>query len=36
VQAEPSHWLWLHEISMFQNCLSPFLARANTPIVNWG
>jgi len=30
VHAEPSHWL--HEISMFQNCLSPFLALSNTPI----
>jgi hypothetical protein len=29
VHAEPSHWL--HEISMFQNCLSPFFAWANTP-----
>jgi hypothetical protein len=27
---------WLHEISMFQNCLSPFLAWANTPIRSWG
>jgi len=34
VHAEPSHWL--HEISMFQNCSSPFLAWANTPIINWG
>jgi hypothetical protein len=35
VHAEPSHWL--HEISMFQNCSSPFLAGANnTPITNWG
>jgi hypothetical protein len=34
VHAEPSHWL--HEISVFQNCLSPFLASANTPIINWG
>jgi hypothetical protein len=33
VHAEPSHWL--HEISVFQNCLSPFLASANTPIINW-
>jgi hypothetical protein len=29
--AEPSHWL--HEISMCQNCSSPFLAWANTPII---
>jgi hypothetical protein len=34
VHAEPSHWL--HEISMFQNCSSPFLALSNTPIINWG
>jgi hypothetical protein len=34
VHAEPSHWL--HGISMFQNCSSPFLAWANTPIINWG
>ncbi len=34
MHAEPSHWL--HEISVFQNCLSPFLASANTPIINWG
>jgi hypothetical protein len=34
VHAEPSHWL--HEISMFQNCSSPLLAWANTPIINWG
>ncbi len=34
VHAEPSHWL--HEIFMFQNCLSPFLDLANTPIINWG
>jgi hypothetical protein len=31
---EPSHWL--HEISILQNYSSPFLAYANTPIVNWG
>jgi hypothetical protein len=34
VHAEPYHWL--HEISMFQNCSSPLLAWANTPIINWG
>jgi hypothetical protein len=34
VHAEPSHWL--HEISIFQNSSSPFLAWANTPIINWG
>jgi hypothetical protein len=33
VHAEPSHWL--HEISIFQNSSSPFLAWANTPIINW-
>jgi hypothetical protein len=27
---------WLHEISVFQNCSSPFFAWANTPIMNWG
>jgi hypothetical protein len=32
--AEHSHWL--HEILFFQNCLSPFLAWANSPIINWG
>jgi hypothetical protein len=34
VHVEPSHWL--HEISILQNYSSPFLAYANTPIVNWG
>jgi hypothetical protein len=34
VHAEPSHWQ--HEISMFQNCSSPFLAWANTLIINRG
>ncbi len=34
MHAEPSHWL--HEISMFQNRSSPFLALINTPIINWG
>jgi hypothetical protein len=29
VHAEPYHWL--HEISIFQTCSSPFLAWANTP-----
>jgi hypothetical protein len=29
MHAEPSHWL--HEISMFQNCLSPFLTWAKYP-----
>jgi len=29
---KPSHWL--HEISMFQNCSSPLLAWANSPIIN--
>jgi hypothetical protein len=29
VHAEPSHWL--HEISMFRNCSSPFLAWTNYP-----
>jgi hypothetical protein len=31
---EPYHWL--HEISLFQNCLSPFLAWASNPAINWG
>jgi hypothetical protein len=30
--AEPSHWM--HEIFYFQNCSSPFLAWANTTIMN--
>jgi hypothetical protein len=34
MHAEPSHWL--HEISMFQNYLSPVLAWANNPIINQG
>jgi len=34
MHAKPSHWL--HEIFIFQNCSSPFLAYVNTPIVNWG
>jgi hypothetical protein len=32
--AESSYWL--HENFYFQNCLSPFLAWANDPIINWG
>ncbi len=34
VHVKPPHWL--HKISIFQNYLSPFLAWANTPIINWG
>ncbi len=34
MHAEPSHWL--HEISISKNYSSPFLAWANTPIINWG
>ncbi len=34
VHVKPPHWL--HKISIFQNYSSPFLAWANTPIINWG
>jgi hypothetical protein len=34
MHAEPSHWL--HEIFIFQNYLSPIVAWANNPIINWG
>jgi hypothetical protein len=35
VGAEPSHWLAAWNF-YFQSCWSPFLACANTPIINWG